>query len=138
MMPLKMLMMAMMVAAFSWNIIEQKQWKWLPIKEVTKGQNQNRLKRLRSICQWLCLRGSKGDNPPFPVRTHLGIHPISLYSLPGLIPGFRVNACDWIRRERTRPKVETQDTIHSELCFSWESEVAWDPPPNQPTNTHTK
>lgn len=132
-----MLMMAVMVAAFSWNIIEQKQWNWLPVKEVTKDQNQKTQKAQNHLSMVVSQR-FQGGQSTLSSQDSPGIHPISLYSLPGLIPGFRGNACDWIQRERTRPKVETQDTIHSDLCFSWGSEVAWDPPPIQPANTHTK
>ena len=42
-----MLVMLTMAAEFTWNRIEQKKWSWLSNKEVTKGQNQNRFKRVQ-------------------------------------------------------------------------------------------
>lgn len=133
---LKMLMMAMMVAGFSRNITEPNKWSWLPIKEVAKGQNQNRIKRLGSICPWLCLRGSKGDSHSFHPGLMWGssLFPYTL-SYSRLIPGFRIKDCDWIWRERTRPKVRPR------ILFILASAGIRGPrelPSNQSTNIHIK
>lgn len=69
-----------------------------------------------------------------PARTHQATHPVSLHSLRGLIPGFRINAVFRSRGERTQTHSGEPRALHL-LDLASAEHLRWpgEPPSNQPT-----